>query len=227
MTDETDNLSKYRKARKTFGKLFLVSFSIFVVVLLLSPLFFYQTLNSEKMPVSSNAPAGNMNSASYNRPIRNTRPEIPIPVTARESGFPFVLIVYFVTGTLSFIAAVFTFLGFLTMTIFAWKKEKREVVSFNLEKEKKEIEIEKLKVELEKSKSSSDTKIKKCVNCNRTYTDASLNFCLDDGAVLSEIYTSKEVRHNPFEKTQVMESNLPTEQISAETEEIKNKNTAK
>ena len=113
------------------------------------------------------------------------------------------------------------------MTIFAWKKEKREVASFNLEKEKKEIEIEKLKIELEKSKLSTAGKIKKCAACNRTYTDDSLNFCLDDGAVLSEIYASEDFKYNPFEKTQIMESNLPTEQISAETEEIKNKNTAK
>ncbi|CAN5755413.1 hypothetical protein BH20ACI4_BH20ACI4_26890 [soil metagenome] len=229
MTGDINNLSKYRKARKTFGKLFLVSFSIFVVSLLLSPLFFYQTLNSQA-PDLSDAPVGNMNSASYNRPIRNTRLEILpqlTPVTARESGFPVVLIVFFVTGTVSFLAAVFTFLGFLTMTVFAWKKDKREVVSFNLEKEKKEIEIEKLKIELEKSKSTPAAKIKKCVSCSRTYSDVSLNFCLDDGALLSEIYTSENFGQNPFEKTRVMESNLPTEQISAKTDEIKNKNTAK
>jgi hypothetical protein len=226
MADETDNLSKYRKARKTFGKLFLVSLSIFVVFLLLSPLFFFQNLKGDSS-ISSNAPAGNMNSASYNRPIRNTRPEILPPVTARESGFPVILIAFFVTGTLSFLAAVFTFLGFLTMTIFAWKKEKREAAGFRLESAKKEIEIEKLKVELEKSKSTSAGKIKKCASCHRTYTDASLNFCLDDGAVLSEIFTSEDFGQNPFEKTQVMESNLPTEQILSRTDEIKNKNTAK
>jgi hypothetical protein len=45
--------------------------------------------------------------------------------------------------------------------------------------------------------------------------------------VLSEIYTSEDFGQNPFEKTQVMESNLPTEQISTQTDEIKNKNTAK
>lgn len=229
MADEVKKLSKYREARKTFGKLFLVSLSIFIVFLLLSPIFFYQNLKSES-PALSNAPIRNTNSASYNRPISNTRPEIlpePAPFTAPESGFAFLLIAFVVTGTLSFIAAVFTFLGFLTMTIFAWRKEKREVASFNLEKEKKGIEIEKLKVELEKSKNSSDTKIKKCVNCNRTYTDNSLNFCLEDGAMLSEIYTSEEIRYNPFEQTQVMESNLPTEQIVIKTDEIKNKNTAK
>lgn len=251
MADEINNLSKYRKAQKTFKKLFLMSFAVLFVFLLFTPLFFYQSLDS-KAPTFSNSsiqntnstvystpyndipkttPAlSNANSASYNRPIIKATPEISpkmTPVATGDYSFPFVLAAFLVTGVFSLFATVFTFLGFLTMTIFAWRKEKREAAGFRLETAKKEIEIEKLKVELEKSKSSTAGKIKKCAACNRTYTDASLNFCLDDGAVLSEIYTSKDFNQNPFEKTQVMEGNLPTEQISAETEEIKNKNTAK
>jgi hypothetical protein len=150
-----------------------------------------------------------------------------IPVSGGDSGFPIFLTAAVVVGIFSFFAAVFTFFGFLTMTIFAWRKEKRESASFRLESQKKQIEIEKLKVELEQSKNASAGKIKKCANCNRTYTDASLNFCLNDGAVLSEIFTTEDFRQSSVEKTQVMESNLPTEEIPFKTEEIKNQNTAK
>lgn len=245
MADEIKTLSKYRKAQKTFGKLFLISFCVFFISLLLSPLFFYQ-ISNDKMPVLSNSSAQNTNSASSNKsansfvpkpyptayktPSANSVPQISpkqIPVSGSDSGFPFLLTALVVTGAFSFFATAFTFLGFLTMTVFAWKREKREAAGFRLESAKKAIEIEKLKVELEKSKTSPPAKIKKCTSCNRTYSDASLNFCLDDGAVLSEIYASEEFRQNPFQKTQIMESNLPTEQILAETEEIKNKNTAK
>lgn len=238
MADEVNNLSKYRKAQKTFGKLFLISFSVFFVFLLISPLFFYLNSADSKF---SNAPTSNTNSASFNKSTNSYDPKpyptkydassntspILIPANGSDSGFPIFLTAAVVVGFFSFFAAVFTFLGFLTMTIFAWRKEKRESASFQLESQKKQIEIEKLKVELEKSKTSSSSKYKKCMTCNRTYSDVSLSFCLNDGAVLSEVYDSKDFGQNPFEKTQVMESNLPTEQISGETEEIKNKNTAK
>lgn len=259
-----DTLSKYRKAQKTFGKLFLVSCCVFFVSLLLSPLFVFQSFQSPASntafsnsstpetdptvydtPLTNDTPSettntsiDNTNSASYNRPLNkntnkslnNTAPKISpkmTPAVTGESGFPFVLAAFLVTGTFSLLATVFTFLGFLTMTIFAWRKEKREAASFRLENQKKAIEIEKLKIELEQSKGTTAGNIKKCTVCNRSYSDISLNFCLDDGAVLSDTFISEEVRQNPFEKTQIMEGNLPTEQISAKTEEINNKNTAK
>lgn len=264
MTDEVKTLSKYRKSQKTFGKLFLVSFCVFLVSLLVSPLFLYQGYSASPnlsnspaenanstvygtpsdseipraTPVLSNTSIRNTNSAAYNRPLNrisnktsnNTTPRISPPLApapAGDGGFPFVLMAFVVTGAFSFMATVFTFLGFLTMTIFAWRKERREAASFRLENSKKEIEIEKLKIELEKSRHSPAAPVKKCTSCNRTYSDVSLNFCLDDGAVLSDVHTSEESGQNPFNKPRVTESSIPTEQISAETDEIKNKNTAK
>lgn len=239
MADEVEKLSKYRKAQKTFGKLFLISFSVFFIFLLISPFFFYLNSADSKLPEGT---AANTNSASFNKssnsstvpkpyPTKYGTPEktppVLIPVSGNDSGFPVFLTVAVVVGFFSFFAAVFTFLGFLTMTIFAWRKEKRESAGFRLESQKKQIEIEKLKVELEKSKTSFSGKYKKCMACKRTYADVSLNFCLNDGAVLSEVYDSKDFGQNPFENTQVMQGNLPTEQISAKTEEIENKNTAK
>lgn len=255
MTDDVNNLSKYRKAQKTFGKLFLISFGVLFVFLLFTPLFFYQSLDSKSpalskpsvqntnstvystpdedfpkgTPMLSNTYAENTNSTASNRPIIKATPRISPQITPpapREESFPFVLAAFIVTGAFSLFATVFTFLGFLTMTIFAWRKEKREAATFRLDSEKKAMEIEKLRVELEKSKTASAPPIKKCARCHRTYEDASLNFCLEDGALLSEIYGSAETGQNPFGKTQVMESNLPTEEIKFETDEIKNKNTA-
>lgn len=265
MTDEVNNLSKYRKAQKTFGKLFLISFGVLFVFLLFTPLFFYRSLDS-KAPALSNSSVQNTNSTVYgtpdenfpkgtpalsntyaenteptfsNRPIVKTTPRIKAtprispgsspqmtPDAPREESFPFVLAAFIATGAFSLFATVFTFLGFLTMTIFAWRKEKREAATFRLDSEKKAMEIEKLRVELEKSKTASAPPIKKCARCNRTYEDVSLNFCLEDGALLSEIHKPAETGQNPFDKTQIMESNLPTEEIKFETDEIKNKNTA-
>ncbi len=259
MTDDVNNLSKYRKAQKTFGKLFLISFGVLFVFLLFTPLFFYQSFDN-KAPALSNSSIQNTNSTASstpnndfpkgtpalsntyaenteptfsNRPIVKATPRISprispqiTPPAPREESFPFVLAAFIVTGAFSLFATVFTFLGFLTMTIFAWRKEKREAATFRLDSEKKAMEIEKLRVELEKSKTASAPPIKKCARCNRTYEDVSLNFCLEDGALLSEIHKPAETGQNPFGKTQVMESNLPTEEIKFETDEIKNKNTA-
>ena len=230
-------LSNYRKAQKTFGKLFFVSFAVFVISLIVSSSLLLQNQKSVKISsANSSAPAtkptiyGTSSNTTTNQNIspKPTPQTVKTPIQATsEVGSTFLFTFLFITGGLSLFSTVFTFLGFLTMTIFALRKERRETESFRLEREKKEIELEKLKIELDKSKNTNITMIKKCNVCNRTYSDVSLNFCLDDGARLSESYNSEALQRNPSHKTLIMESNLPTEQIQYKTEEIENKTTSK
>ena len=53
-----------------------------------------------------------------------------------------------IASFLALIASIFSLIGFLSSTILAWRKEKRDVRSYNIDLEKKELEIEKLKLEL-------------------------------------------------------------------------------
>lgn len=169
------------------------------------------------VPTSSGATAN-----SSNRRISPT----PAPEITYEPGTPVLIIAILVVGGFSLFTTIFSFLGFLGLTIFVWRKEKREKETFRLESAKKEIEIEKLRFELEKSKNTSGTKIKKCTICNRSYFDISQNFCLDDGTVLSEAYSSEEFKRHSPEKTLNME-NFQTDQAEAKTVEIESRPTAK
>lgn len=58
-----------------------------------------------------------------------------------------------VVSLVSLLTSITSLFGFLSTTLLAWRKEKRETISSELEIKKKEIELEKLKLELERSKS--------------------------------------------------------------------------
>ena len=58
---------------------------------------------------------------------------------------------------LSLVASVFSLIGFLSATMLAWRKEKREVVSYRIDGQKKELEIAKLKLELERLTAKSNS----------------------------------------------------------------------
>ena len=53
---------------------------------------------------------------------------------------------------LSFLTSMGSFLGFVSSTVLAWRKEKRETKSLLIENERKELELEKLRLELDKMK---------------------------------------------------------------------------
>jgi hypothetical protein len=56
---------------------------------------------------------------------------------------------------LAVLASVFSLIGIISTTILAWRKDRRDVNSFQLELEKKELEITKLRRELDESYSQS------------------------------------------------------------------------
>ncbi len=53
-------------------------------------------------------------------------------------------------------------------------------------------------------------KIKNCPSCNRTYSDISLSYCLNDGSLLSAPYISDNFQQNLFDETLVLENEIPT-----------------
>jgi hypothetical protein len=55
-----------------------------------------------------------------------------------------------ITPFLALIAAIFSLVGFLSATVLAWRKEKRDVLVHEIDLEKKELEIAKLRFELDR-----------------------------------------------------------------------------
>lgn len=111
---------------------------------------------------------------------------------------------------ISLFSSVTSMVGFLFTTIFVWRKGKVEKESLLLEKQKNILEMEKLRLELEQSKQSNSSEFKSCPLCKRTYSDSSLSFCIDDGAILSAPFNSNEFQKEFSEKTLTMESDILT-----------------
>ena len=55
----------------------------------------------------------------------------------------------FVISLVSLLTSITSLIGFLSTTILAWRKEKRELISSELERKKIELEVEKLKSEIQ------------------------------------------------------------------------------
>ena len=57
-----------------------------------------------------------------------------------------------IIGVVTFLTSITSLLGFISTTVLAWRKEKRESETIRVDNEKKELELEKLRWELEKMK---------------------------------------------------------------------------
>ena len=140
------NLSSYIKIQKTL----LATFCVSVVVMVLSvfPLF------SDSRSANANTSANNVfptpTVTPVNVPVNNTpNSSVNSNSNAPTDNSSYSLIVI---GTISFLTSLTSLLGFISTTVLAWRKEKRDVHAIRLENEKKELELIKLKIELEKIK---------------------------------------------------------------------------
>ena len=158
---------------------------------------------------ASQHPTNIPTSQSTSTPMPNAN-SLNLQTPMQVSQFPAFILV---TGSLSIFSTFITMVGFLTTTVFALRREKREKENFRIEKESKELELERLKIELEKSRQMNSAELKNCPICYRTYADNSLTYCLDDGAMLSAPNNSKEFQQDSAEKTLIMESEMPTKNI--------------
>jgi hypothetical protein len=61
----------------------------------------------------------------------------------------------------SCITSLVTFVGFVSTTILAWRKEAREKEDRDLERKRREIELEKQRLELEKMKGEQKARVEK------------------------------------------------------------------
>ena len=123
--------SGLKKKRRIFGWVFLVSISVF----------FSSNMIWTMAPMSP--------------PIHEAPPTEPAPPVspppqshAQISSAPDTAVV---VSVVSLLTSLTSLVGFFSTTVLAWRKEKRETVSAELELKKKELEVEKLKIELAKS----------------------------------------------------------------------------
>jgi hypothetical protein len=77
-------------------------------------------------------------------PITVPSPSLGVPVSSDSSNNHLV----FLVSIVSFVTSFSSFLGFISATILAWRKEKREAESVRIENERQRLETEKLKHEL-------------------------------------------------------------------------------
>ena len=75
-------------------------------------------------------------------------PPLPPPSQAPSVSVPDTAII---VSVVSLLTSITSLVGFFSTTVLAWRKEKRETLSAELEIKKKELELEKLRVELGKS----------------------------------------------------------------------------
>jgi hypothetical protein len=123
--DTKSKTSSLKKKRRIFGWAFLASILVFVVSNVV------WTLSPMPAGIEKNAP-------KHGAPPSTTS---PAPVTAATNTAVIVSVVSLLTSVTSLI-------GFFSTTVLAWRKEKRETISAELEIKKKELELEKLKIEL-------------------------------------------------------------------------------
>jgi hypothetical protein len=155
-------LSTYIRIQQSFLAAFVVS----VALLVFSSLFVY---NTAAIPANINVNATNADSPTpiptnaatnanvYTTPVNPVNTNNNSSVTAskppEESGYGLYII-----GGVSFLTSITSLLGFISTTVLAWRKEKREVEVIRYDNEKKELELEKLKWELEKMKQAEAEK---------------------------------------------------------------------
>ena len=129
--------SSLKKKRKIFGWLFLASILVFFASIMLF------TLAPMATPPESAPPQPNGGQ-------KESTPEPP-PAQAPRTFLPGTAVV---VAVVSLLTSITSLVGLFSTTVLAWRKEKREKVSSELEIKKKELELEKLRQELAKSEES-------------------------------------------------------------------------
>lgn len=137
------NLSTIRKIQKFLLATFCASVAVFILnifivsaSLLGNPANGANTgANVTRTPVPTNNPPTNNTAASD-----SSKP-------AEEGGYGLMII-----GGVTFLTSLTSLLGFISTTLLAWRKEKRDAETVRFDNEKKELELEKLRWEIEKIK---------------------------------------------------------------------------
>ena len=155
--------SNLKKKRKIFGWLFLVSILIFFLSIV-------RLITSEGRPIPYATGidiSTTINQQEPPEPRAEQKHELEQKPQKREPQIPEVAeeIEYLektldisthdtavIVSVISLLTSITSFVGFFSTTLLAWRKEKRESLSSELEMKKKKLELEKMRVELEKAK---------------------------------------------------------------------------
>ena len=128
-------VTSLKKKKKIFGLVFLASICVLAAINIQWPM-----LSVESPP------------KTIGDSIDPNQPPMPPPKAANGHG----LSVAVVVSVISLLTSLTSLIGFFSATILAWRKEKREALSTELEIAKKELEIEKLRKELAKSEGKNN-----------------------------------------------------------------------
>ncbi len=159
MNKESSGGSLKRK-RKIFAWIFVASFFVFLgsnVFWNLSPLPSpTSTINDSKQNNSVHRP-DECSGPWQKRPLiceelnNNQGNTSEPPVLSAPSSVSLNLEGAVYISVISLLTSLTSLVGFLSTTVLAWRKEKRETLAAEIELQKKELELEKLRMEIQKS----------------------------------------------------------------------------
>ncbi len=132
------NLEQLMSRRRLFGRVFFVALAIFIASIAFNIYSDKQMINSPGVIISGN-----------NNEAVTISPEDPNPgnpsTDSKDSG---TFEASIVVPIASLFASIASLIGFLSTTMLAWRKERRETLSHERELEKRNLEIAKLRQEL-------------------------------------------------------------------------------
>lgn len=136
----------YKKAQKITGAILFLS----VIILFLTAAPIHRWVSGQPPPPPTPGPLPTVTGPSP-IPTFSSSPITASPQESPRSNLVFVL------SIVSFLTSLTSFLGFMSATALAWKKERREAEGTRLDNEQKELENEKLRRELESFKNIGRT----------------------------------------------------------------------
>jgi len=146
------NLSDYRKIQKFL----LASFCVSVAGLFFTGFVASLPMNSQATngvtPANHSSPTPTATPANVTNSVNttpNNNPNSNVSADKQPETIGYGLSI--ITGV-TLVTSLTSLLGFLSTTVLAWRKEKRDSAALLFDNEKKELELEKLRLELEKMK---------------------------------------------------------------------------
>jgi len=146
--EQLPKANSLKRKRRIFGWVFLASFLVFMASNAV------WTLLPSKENISDNCSEnGSSNPLNCGKNNQNVQPQNPPTDPSSPSSFNLESAVY--VSVVSLLTSLTSLIGFFSTTVLAWRKEKREIFTSEIELQKKELELEKLRMEIAKSSKES------------------------------------------------------------------------
>jgi hypothetical protein len=139
----------YRKRRRVFLWMFLLSTSIFLVLILILRSGALRYI--PELPTPTANPTFSPTPSPTQFPVLHDSPFLgPNEATAMVGSI--------VAALGSCVTSIVTFIGFVSTLVLGWRKESREAQDSKLERQRLALELEKQRLDLEKAKAEEDAK---------------------------------------------------------------------